>query len=176
MPSSPPNLRRALLFDWGDTAMHDEKGDLGPMCDWPHVQAVTGVEAVLTQLRPRWRFALATNARDSAEGQIWRALARVGLDRYFGRVFCYRGLGLRKQDRRFWLTVLEHLELAPEEVVMVGDDFAGDVLAPNTAGLAAVWFNPGSKVRRVKPGWHCTIGHMRELPAALARLQAGRRE
>ncbi len=176
MPTTPPNLRRALLFDWGDTVMTDTPGDLGPMCDWPHVMEVEGVGAVLAQLRPQWRFALATNAQDSAVAEIRRALARVELDRYFEHIFCYRALGRRKQERGFWTAVLVQLGLAPESVVMVGDDFEGDVLAPNAVGIPAVWFNPLTEERRAQPGWHCTIGHMSELPAALAALDAGRGE
>ena len=62
----------------------------GPMASWSRVEAMPGIADALDGLRPFARIALATNAADSTETMIWDALGRVGLERLFDRVYCYR--------------------------------------------------------------------------------------
>ncbi len=75
----------SILFDWGDTLMRDFSSFVGPMKDWPTVEALPGAAEVLTVLHPDWTLALATNAEASGETDIWAALRRVGLDGYLDK-------------------------------------------------------------------------------------------
>ena len=84
---------RCILLDWGDTVMRVFPQYEGPMFEWPRVEAVDGIQEAFAKLQAYWTIALATNASDSEEPAIWSALARVGLDRFIDRVFCYRGVG-----------------------------------------------------------------------------------
>jgi putative hydrolase of the HAD superfamily len=133
----------AVVFDWGDTVMRDFRTCEGPMASWPLVEAVAGVEEVLRTLHPRYRLALATNAVESDAALVRGALARVGLDGYFEDVFVSSDLGVEKPDGRFFAAVLAGLQLPPQQVVMVGDNYANDVRGAKAAGLWTVWFNPG---------------------------------
>jgi putative hydrolase of the HAD superfamily len=116
----------------------------GPMSRWPRLEAVPYAQETLEALRPGWIVALATNAVDSSEAEIRDALARVQLDEFVDRVFCYQQVGCKKPSPRFFEFILDDLGLDPSRVTMVGDSYEEDVLGANRSGLRAVWFNPGS--------------------------------
>ena len=102
----------AYLFDWGDTLMKDDKRYAGPMQAWPEVAAVDGALETLQVLSTRARCCLATNAGDSSEKDIWRALARVGLDQYIDIVFCCQALGVAKPARAFFDIICKETQTA----------------------------------------------------------------
>jgi putative hydrolase of the HAD superfamily len=162
-----PNPRGCVLFDWGGTLMRDFPDACGPMVDWPCVELMPHAAETLATLRARgWRTALATNAADSSEAQIRAALARVGVDHLVDRIYCFARVGFRKPSRAFFAHILEDLELSPSDAVMVGDDYAVDIVGANRAGLRAVWLGSGvpgigdsDAVR--------TIADLRDLPAVL---------
>ena len=68
-------------------------------------------------------------------------MARVGLDPFVAEIFCFRDLGLKKADARFWDAVVARLAVPRAQMLMVGDDLDNDVLAPRRAGIASVWLN-----------------------------------
>lgn len=151
-----------VLFDWGDTVMRDDPALSAPMVEWATVQAVDGIMEVLASLRSSGRqIVLATSADISDEVQIRAALARVRLDHYFARIYCFKNTGLPKGES-FYRHILEDLRLPAAEILMVGDHFEKDVLAANAAGVFAVWFNPRSSEAR-KTSMHTTVHSMQEL-------------
>lgn len=164
MTSSSPTF---ILFDWGDTVMHDDfPTSAVPMVEWETVRAVEGIAEALEQLHRGGRTCiLATSAAISDEAQIRGALARVGLDGYFARIYCFQNTGLPK-GVDFYRYILADLGVAPEAAVMVGDTFEKDVVAANASGLSAVWFN--SRSDEVRSGErHATIHSLGELPGLL---------
>jgi putative hydrolase of the HAD superfamily len=158
--------RPCILFDWGDTLMRVFPELEGPMASWPRVEVVSGVRQALGELRSAWTIGLATNAADSAEAEIRSALERGGLNGLIDRVFCQRTIGLRKSDPEYFDHVIDSLGLTPHQVVMIGDDFEGDVLAANRAGIRAVWFNEDGSEDRTN-SMHRTIRDLRELQRVL---------
>lgn len=168
----------AVVFDWGDTVMHDFRVDHGPMAHWPRVEAVAGAAEALRALRPRHRLALATNATESDSALVRAALARVGLDGFFadGDLFVSSELGVEKPDPRFYAAVLDRLSLPAQAVVMVGDNYENDVRGAHAAGLRTVWLaEQGSR----PPGASSTSGAVHDarvsslsgLPDALIALE-----
>jgi FMN phosphatase YigB (HAD superfamily) len=130
-----------VLFDWGGTLMSEDGPADVPMALWPQVRAIDGAAAVLEALAQRYRIAVATNATVSDCASIRGALARVALDRFVEEIFCFRDLGLKKSDLRFWGAVVARLGVPRAQLLMVGDDLENDVLAPRRAGIASVWFD-----------------------------------
>ncbi len=158
---------RWLLFDWGDTLMSEDGPADRPMALWPEVRAIDGARDVLAQLAARHRIAVATNASASDRAMITRALARAGLDGFVAEVLCYRELGVKKAEPAFWEAVLARLGVARDEILMIGDDLAQDVLAPRRAGIAAVWFN-WKKAPVPVDADLAVIERLAELPALIA--------
>ena len=139
------------------------------MANWSRVQAMPGIADALDGLRPFARIALATNAADSPETMIWDALGRVGLERLFDRLYCYRAVGQRKPSEGFFSAVLADLAVDRSCAFMVGDDFTADVDGANSVGLAAVWYVPaelGDPSRRA----YRPIHNLSQLPRALMEL------
>lgn len=91
----------AYLFDWGDTLMVDFPDAVGKMCDWAHVEAVTGAQEALAQLSIDAPIYLATGAADSSEQDIRKAFQRVGLNQYITGYFCKENLGVAKGSPDF---------------------------------------------------------------------------
>jgi FMN phosphatase YigB (HAD superfamily) len=155
-----------VLFDWGGTLMSEDGATDAPMAEWPEVRAIDGAAAVLARLAQHHRIAVATNAVGSDHASIRRALGRVGLDDFVSEIFCFRDLGLKKSDGRFWDVVAARLAVPRTQLLMVGDDLEQDVLAPRRAGIAAVWLN---WKRTPTPGGVMvpTIEQLDELPALI---------
>jgi putative hydrolase of the HAD superfamily len=169
MSEMTPSDKPCLLFDWGDTLMRVWPDYDGPMATWPRVEALPHVVETLARLGADWRMALATNAAASEEGEIWQALARVGLDRLLDKVYCYRTIGHKKPSREFFDYILHDLKLGCESVFLVGDDFEADVMGANRCGIRAVWLNEQGDETRTGEMYR-TIHDFRDLPKALAEL------
>ena len=142
----------------------------GPMVEWPRVEVVQYAPQVLEELNKSWMLALATNAVNSSEEQVWAALRRVGLNRFLGKVYCFRKIGHKKPSPEFFGYVLDDLGLEASRVFMVGDDFESDVLGAVRCGIRAVWFNEHSNEARTTKSYE-TIHDMRSLPQALLALR-----
>lgn len=131
-----------VLFDWGDTVMHDDLALTTPMVEWPTIQIIEGVADVLKDLHASGRrIILATSALVSDESEIRNALARVDLDSYFSKIYCCKNTHLSKSEA-FYQYILTDLDVPSSEVIMIGDSFERDVQAANMAGIFGVWFNP----------------------------------
>jgi putative hydrolase of the HAD superfamily len=152
-----------VLFDWGDTVMYDDNPtSTVPMVEWDEVRAVEGAADLLADLHDGGRQnIIATAAMLSDEGQIRGALARVGLDSYFSRVYCFKNTNLLKSEA-FYRHILADLDVPASDVLMVGDTFEKDILAANAAGIFGVWFNQRSGETR-NHELHTTVHSMRDL-------------
>jgi FMN phosphatase YigB (HAD superfamily) len=158
-----------LLFDWGDTLMSEDGPSDLPMADWPTVRAIDGAAQVVAALAERHRIAVATNATISDRDAIARALMRVGLAALVSEIFCFRDLGLKKSDPRFWDAVEARLGVPRAHMMMIGDDLENDVLAPRRAGIVSVWLN--WKRAPVPPGLSVpAIERLDQLPSWIAAL------
>jgi len=134
------------IFDWGDTLMVDFPDANGPMYLWETVAAVPGARQTLAALHRMAGCHLATNALDSPEEDIVKALERVGLAEYLDAVFCYDNLGCRKPSLEFYRGIIRKIGADPGEIVMVGDSLATDIIGAQAAGLHGIWFNPDGRV------------------------------
>ena len=68
-------------------------------------------------------------------------LTRVGLAPYFTAAVSAREFGVGKPDPRIFHAAAGAVDLAPENVLHVGDDAALDALGALNAGMQAVWLN-----------------------------------
>ena len=165
MPYS--DFKGCVFFDWGDTLMRDFPVFSGPMEVWPLVEAMPHALEVLTVLRRQgWMTALATNAADSDEPAIRRALARVGLEILLDKIYCSRATGFSKPSSAFYSTILRDAGFAASSAVMVGDDFESDVLGAVREGIRALWYCPCTGEERNGPLYH-TIHDLAKIPEKL---------
>jgi putative hydrolase of the HAD superfamily len=93
------------------------------------------------------------------------------LNRFLGKVYCFRKIGHKKPSPEFFGYILDDLGLDASRVFMVGDDFESDVLGAVGCGIRAVWFNENSNEARNAKSYE-TIHDMRSLPRVLVALRA----
>lgn len=151
-----------VLFDWGDTVMRDYPEIATPMIQWETVEIIDGIADVLKYLDASGRqIALATSANISSEEQIRGALARVGVEHYFSKIYSFRTTNLPKGEE-FYRFILNDLNISASDAVMVGDHLEKDVQVPNSLGMFAVWFNPHSQ-EKLDSDLQVTVHSMPEL-------------
>lgn len=155
-----------ILFDWGDTLMRVFPEYDGAMADWPQVAALPGANEMLSALHPLYTLAVATNAKNSEEAEIWRALQRAGLADRLDKVYCFRSIGHLKPSQEFFTYILTDLRLSAHEVIMVGDDWETDIIGANRAGLRSVWLNERND-KEINSEEVQTIHALIDLPQAL---------
>lgn len=137
-----------------------------------HTRAYNGVAELLDRL-PRVPLLVATNKPGGFSRTI---LAGLGLARHFGAVVGGDEAPARKPDPAHLQACLAGLEVAPGDVVVVGDS-GNDILAARALGAVAVgctWgLVPAEELRALRPD------HLLDAPLDLAALYAqpgGRRQ
>ncbi|WP_231038906.1 HAD family hydrolase [Nitratidesulfovibrio oxamicus] len=164
---------KALLLDWGGTLMRVMPRWMGPQHGWTDEEPMPHAGEVLCALAAGWRLALASNASESDEGPIRAALASMGVGPLLAGVYTWRSAGSPKPWPPFWAYALRDLGLPANRVVMIGDDWTGDVWGATQAGMHGIWFDPPSNgsVREARTAARVrTMRDFRELPGLLAEL------
>lgn len=92
----------------------------------------------LELLRQRYRLFSASNGNAD--------LSQIGLAPFFERSIAAREVGALKPDPVVYRKVIEGTDLAPHEVLFVGDDPEHDVDGARRAGMLPVWINRGDAV------------------------------
>jgi putative hydrolase of the HAD superfamily len=130
---------------------------------WHRIESFSLYEDVLPCLRllaaAGVRGALISNtARDLRE-----AVAHFGLSSFIGTAVASSEVGAMKPDPRIFTVALARAGVAPEDAVMVGDNYYDDVLGARNAGMSAILLDRGGRSGKDVP----TIRSLAELPAAV---------
>lgn len=95
--------------------------------------------AVLTRLAPHYELHLISNGKPDTQRQ---RLARSGLERFFGKLFISQEIGSPKPEPAFFQAVFDALpELAPGEMLAIGDSITADICGAKNAGIDSCWLN-----------------------------------
>jgi len=132
---------KALIFDWGDTVMRDFPDCKGPMADWEHVEWIPFMEDALKILFPKYICCIASNAGYSDSTVMYKALKRIGADKYFHYLFTSKDLGYEKPDPRFFQKIAEEIKTDPSECVMIGNIYEKDISGAKAVGMKTIFFN-----------------------------------
>ncbi len=107
----------------------------GTLALYPHVQLT------LTALaRMGIRMAVVS---DAPRLPVWLRICGLGLQHYFDVVVAFDDTGVRKPDPRPFLKALEHLQVKPEEGLMIGDWAERDMVGAKKVGLTTVFARYG---------------------------------
>lgn len=94
-------------------------------------------EAILASLAVDYRVALCSNF---THAETARGILRdSGMEPHFSTVVISEEIGIRKPRREIFDSVAETLELAPEEILHVGDNLDADVAGAAAVGMKTVW-------------------------------------
>lgn len=103
----------------------------------------------LRRITARWPLVSLTNGNAD--------LGRVGIETYFRHHISARSVGSAKPARAIFDAAVTQLELAPDQVLHVGDDPALDVVGARDAGLHTAWIN------RERRPWPAALGEPPDL-------------
>jgi len=90
------------------------------------------VVEILEILRPRFRVAVISNF----DGRLRMILEHLGVSKFFSHIFVSSELGADKPDPEIFRRALSVIQLAPNEVLHVGDDPERDWKAASAAGVS----------------------------------------
>ena len=128
---------------------------------------------MLEELSSRFSLALVTDTETSREPAVRRALARLGLERFFDAVVTSQDLGLSKPDPAIFHEAVRRLGVLPKQAVMVGNDPDRDVVGASRAGLRTIlvtnsrYYDPSRRTTaRIAP----TLAEVPGLVMALAAV------
>lgn len=122
------------------------------------------VDEVLRDLRRNYRLASLTNGNTD--------LVRAGVAQYFDYRLSPLDTGCSKPDPRMFEAVMARAGIAASAMVHIGDEPWHDIEGAHRAQVRAVWLNRDGRAWPEGPRRaHAEIGSLRELRAALERLQ-----
>jgi putative hydrolase of the HAD superfamily len=107
-------------------------------CYIRHRQAVPGALDLLRALHGHVALGVVTN--NVASEQLEK-IETCGMAPWLDAVIISEQVGVAKPDPRIFALALDRLGVAPDAAVMVGDNWAIDVVGARAAGLRAIWFN-----------------------------------
>lgn len=121
------------------------------------------VEPLLAELGGRYRLGVITN------GNL--ALHRLALHRHFRVTIAAGEIQAPKPDARPFLAALARLATPPSRALHVGDSWQEDVLPALRLGMHAAWIAPDTPHAGALPEGAYRLGHVRDLPALIAKLE-----
>lgn len=134
-------MHKAILFDWGNTLMIDDKTQQGKMRYWDKIQLVNGASETLRKLSSVYPLYVATGAGDSTIKDIHAAFARAEIDVFIKGYFNRQNIPFLKGSSDFYLAISSALGVKPQELCMIGDSLEKDIIPAKQAGLSALWLN-----------------------------------
>ncbi len=121
---------------------------------------------VMHQLKRTHRLALITNGASDIQRE---KIAGAALEPFFDVILISGSLGFGKPDPKIFAAAVRHLDLAPDEAVMVGDSLSRDIEGARAAGIKTVWINRFARTRSER--YHAPDAELidlRQLPSIIA--------
>ena len=128
-------LLKAIIFDLGNTLIRQDDGRA-----FPHAAEV------LAQLKNKYKLAIISNVLPTTAADVVHELLREAkLFDFFDAMAVSSEVGVSKPDPRIFETVLDELNIKPEEAVMIGNTISTDIFGGNAIGMRTVLFQPGQE-------------------------------
>jgi putative hydrolase of the HAD superfamily len=131
-------------------------------------------EAILAALAVDHRLGLCSNF---SHGETARAiLDEAGFSEHFSALAISEEIGIRKPRLEIFEAITRDLELAPEEILHVGDDLNADVMGAAACGMQTVWLtrqvaDPDALLQEYDgPPPDYALEDLADLPVLAARL------
>ncbi|HZN72006.1 MAG TPA: HAD hydrolase-like protein [Micromonosporaceae bacterium] len=167
----------AVIFDLGNTLIRQQIDDLVTL-DQLTLEPIAGATEMLSELRCRYKLGLLSNTRQSLEHHVRRALVKLGWDGVFEGVVTSVDVRSEKPAQIGFDRVLELLNVAAADAVMVGNDMEADILGGSRAGLRTVFFSCDDADWQAQRNSACqpdyVVHNLADLPFLLHSIEASR--
>jgi HAD superfamily hydrolase (TIGR01549 family) len=164
MTSKFENLRTAFLAICKEFNLEVNENKIEQLVgiwnkSWMLAEPYQETIATLTKLREKYQVILVSNTDNFSIEQV---LEKYDLKELFDHIFLSYNLGVIKTDKNFFKQVLSELNLAVEDVVVVGDSIQSDIMAAKRMDMKAVLID-----RRNSRDYHPKIKTLGELESVL---------
>ena len=148
------SIRLALERAGEDSALADPAFEVF-FAERMRVELFDDALTTLDWMAQRWPLLAVSNGNADVQ--------RVGLGAYFVGSMSARDAGVGKPDPRIFLAAAQALQVAPENILHVGDDAALDVLGAMGVGMQAVWVNRADHLWSDAQHPHAVVASLTEL-------------
>jgi HAD superfamily hydrolase (TIGR01662 family) len=119
-----------------------------------------------------YRLGAISNAAD--DENVQELMDKGNLRPHFEFIISSAACGIRKPDARIFQLALDHFQVPPEKIVMVGDTLDADILGANCLGIYSIWINrrandPPEGELSIQP--QAVISALSDLPKLLQELE-----
>jgi HAD superfamily hydrolase (TIGR01662 family) len=119
-----------------------------------------------------YRLGAISNAAD--DENVQELIDKGNLRPHFEFIISSAACGIRKPDARIFQLALDHFQVPPEKIVMVGDTLDADILGANRLGIYSIWINrrankPSEGELSVQP--QAVISALSDLPNLIEELE-----
>ncbi len=132
---------KIIIFDWGNTLMVDFPQYKGAMFYWSQIKLMPNVLETLKLLYKKIPLCVATNAGDSNTELMIKALERGGIKHFFDYFFSSNDAGYSKPDPRFFTALTNFVNVAPNNCLMIGNDYEKDIVGAANVGMKTLFYN-----------------------------------
>lgn len=164
---------KAILFDLGDTLIHERIDDLENI-DKLKLYLKPFAKKVLEELHKNYKIGLITDTETSNEESVSKALNQLGIEDFFSAIVTSVDIGQRKPNSKIFQEALEKLEVTNEEVIMVGNDPNQDIIGAKNLKIRTIlycsssYYDANSSIIA-----DANINSLSELPQTIKRLDLG---
>lgn len=148
------SIRLALQRAGDDTDLADPAFDVF-FAERMRVELFDDALETLDWMAQRWPLYAVSNGNADVN--------QVGLGAYFTGSVSARDAGVGKPDPKIFLAAAQALQVAPQQILHVGDDAALDVLGALDVGMQAVWVNRAEHLWSHAQHPHATVASLTEL-------------
>ncbi|MEK6950984.1 MAG: HAD family hydrolase [Nanoarchaeota archaeon] len=154
----------AVCQEFGNTCSDEQLEQLVGLWNksWMLAQPYEETLEVLQELKQRYRLILVSNTDNIS---VTRVLEKFQLSALFERKFLSFEVGLLKTDRSFFNQILDEVNLAMEDCIMVGDSMESDIMPAKKIGMKAVLID-----RRNKRDFSPKVVNLRELEPLIEQV------
>lgn len=137
---------KVLLFDFGDTLIRQVVDNIKPLNDLD-TELLPGVSDALNNLKNHYRMAILSNTEQTTKDQLILCLEKLHLKDLNIEVFTSVSLGFKKPDPRAFKIVMQTLNVAPEELVMIGNDINEDIFGSRALNIPAIYISENKPMK-----------------------------
>jgi putative hydrolase of the HAD superfamily len=156
-------LVRATLAEFGHNRVDDEHLDAAlrgmfAVSEDQWIPSAQAVEVLRTIDGAGYRLGMISNASDGAN--VRRLVDKVGVQSLLDPILVSAEVGVRKPSRVIFQALLSAWDVAPQQVVMIGDTLEADIVGAQQAGMHQIWLRSAASRAdnvaagdRVQPEW-----------------------
>ena len=114
-------------------------------------QLIDGALEFLDKVKETYQLVIITNGFEKTQ-QI--KIESSGLANYFSKVFTSESTGFKKPDPRFFINVLESINVEKSKCLVIGDNPMSDILGAKRMGIDSCWVNTQKYKKRMSSTYY----------------------